>query len=213
MAKPKITHLADLQVTGALADGQDPITGRRHINLNKRERKDLSHQRTVETAVALFLDLDNDHTWQQIADELGVSLQTLRQLTKTQEFMDRYNEHFAELGHDPRLRVAQAAMVDLLPVAMRQLRSLLTEERVPHAVRLSAIKEIIRLNGIENAPPFSDKNELTKFLKDANVTTVVQNNTINNNMPPEYAQKIAAYTEGTFVDSVAAEEAEDQEGV
>ena len=71
MAKPKITHLADLQVTGALADGQDPITGRRHINLNKRERKDLSHQRTVETAVALFLDLDNDHTWQQIADELG----------------------------------------------------------------------------------------------------------------------------------------------
>ena len=210
MAKSKITHLADLQLTGALADGQNPVTGKRHINLNKKERKDFSRQKLLETAVALFLDLDGDHTWQQIADELGVSLQTLRQLTKEQEFMDRYNEHFAELGHDPRLRVAQAAMVDLLPVAMRQLRQLLVEERVPHAVRLSAIKEIIRLNGIENAPPFSDKNELTKFLKDAGVTTVVQNNTINNNVPPEYAGKITAYEEGTFVDKPT--EIEDQEG-
>jgi len=206
MAKPKITHLADLQVTGALADGQDPITGRRHINLNKRERKDLSHQRTVETAVALFLDLDNDHTWQQIADELGVSLQTLRQLTKTQEFMDRYNEHFAELGHDPRLRVAQAAIVDLLPLAVRQLRAVLVDEHVNASVKLSAIKEVLKMNGIADAPPTSDRSELAKFLKEAGVNTVVQNNTINNNVPPEFAGKITAYTEGKFEPEATASE-------
>jgi hypothetical protein len=177
----KITHLADIQLTGALADSQSPLTGKRHINLNKRERKNLAHQKMVETAVALFLDLENDHTWQSIADDLKISLVYLKQITKTQEFMDRYNEHFVELGHDPRLRVAQAAMADLLPLAVRQLRGLLTEERVPHTVRLSAIREVFKMNGIEDAPPSSDRNELAKFLKDANVN-VTQNNTIN--MPP-----------------------------
>jgi hypothetical protein len=206
MAKSKIVHVQDIQVTGALADGQDPLTGRRHINLNKRERKDLARQKMVETAVALFLDLEHDHTWQSIADELGISLQWLRQLTKTQEFMDCYNEHFAELGHDPRLRVAQAAIVDLLPLAVRQLRGLLTEERVPHTVRLSAIREVFKMNGIEDAPPTSDKSELAKFLKEANVT-VVQNNTMN--VPPEFAEKINAYTKGTFVEK--ANETEDQD--
>jgi hypothetical protein len=203
-----IVHLNEIEVTGPLADHADPVSGRRHINLNKDERRALANQARIEKAVSLFLDLEADHTWQQIADELHISLQWLRQLTKTKEFMDCYNEHFVELGHDPRLRATQAALADLLPVAFRQLRGLLTRSGVSDTVRLNTIREVLKLNGIEDAPPVSDKSELAKFLKEANLT-VVQNNNVTNNVPAEFAEKIKEYTEGTYTE-IPSEEMPDE---
>src|SRR5512144_798976 len=85
--------------------------GRRAIKLRSDERTTLQQENMIETAVAMFLDLENEHTWEEIASALGISVPTLKKLTKSQAFIDKYNEHFADLGHDPRLKAGQAALV------------------------------------------------------------------------------------------------------
>jgi hypothetical protein len=65
----------------------------------------------------------------------------------------------------------------------------------PPSVRFNVTKEVMRLNGID-APRIvqSDKNELTEFLKDANIN--VQVNQVN--IPPEFTEMINDYVEGHF---------------
>jgi hypothetical protein len=166
-----------------LARGSLP-DGRRRINLQRRERQQLSRNLLVERAVALFLDLENDRTWQEIADELGIALPTLKKLTKEKEFEDAYNAHFVELGHDPRLMASRQAVSDLVPLAVRELRSLLADQFTPPTVRLNAIKEILHYAGFDDTKTKGDdKREVADFLKGAGVVNITQNNL----MPAEYA--------------------------
>ncbi len=184
----------EAEVTGALADRIMP-DGRRKIKLNSQERAIFSKQQQIETAVMLFLDIEKDHTWEEIAGELGISVQSLKDLTKTQQFVDVYDQHFAELGHDPRLKSAQAAIVDLLPLAVRELRELLTDGDVPASVRFRAIEKIIELNGIGPAKGGQmDRHELMEFLKGANVQIT------QNNIQAPYDANISAYVEGRWSD-------------
>jgi AraC-like DNA-binding protein len=161
--------------------------GKRALMLRQEEREALQIQQRVERAVALFLDIEHEHSWQAIADELGISVPTLKKLTKTKEFEELYNQYFVELGHDPRLAASRQAVADLLPLAVRRLRNLLIDESTPPTVTLNAIKEVMHYTGL--ATPTSsknDKNELAEFLKKAGVQEVnlTQTNTI---VPPEYA--------------------------
>jgi hypothetical protein len=191
-SKPR---LDEIQITGALATRINS-RGRRNLSLTKKERHDLKKQEQVEKAVAMFLDLTQARSWDQIAHELGVSLPTLKTLTKTQAFMDTYSLYFAELGHDPRLRASQAAISDMLPVAIRELKVMLTDPSVSPSVRFQVIKEIIRLNGIDQPKTGqSDKQELNEFLKTANINVNVTNNGVN-----PYAKDMEAYVEGRYED-------------
>jgi hypothetical protein len=186
--------LAETEVTGALAERVMP-DGRRKIKLNSQERAIFSRSQMIETAVRLFLDIEQDHTWEEIAGELGISILALKDLTKTQEFIDVYDQHFAELGHDPRLRSAQAAIVDLLPLAVRELRELLTDGDVPASVRFRAIEKIIELNGIgPQKGGQMDRHELMEFLKGANI------NVTQNNIQAPFDGNISAYVEGRWND-------------
>jgi hypothetical protein len=186
--------IASLEVKGALAERTLP-DGRRKLKLNSGERQELYRQRQIETAVALFLDIEHDHSWEQIAEAVGVSASTLKAMTKSDQFMAVYNEHFVELGHDPRLKASKAALVDMLPKAIRVLKEMITSEGTPPSVRLNAIKEILRLNGFEaNKPIQSDKQELADFLKGAGM----QVNNISVNLPAEYKEKMQEYVEGQF---------------
>jgi hypothetical protein len=197
-------HLSETVVTGALAARIMP-DGRRKIKLNNQERAIFSKSQQIETAVRLFLDIEQDHTWDEIGAELGISVMALKDLTKTQEFIDRYDQHFAELGHDPRLRSAQAVIVDLLPLAVRGLRELLTGGEVPASVRFRAIEKIIELNGIGPAKAGQmDRHELMEFLKGTNIS-LTQNN-ISAAVPlSPYGTNISAYVEGRFSDIEAHE--------
>lgn len=196
-------RMDEIQVTGVLAERTN-ARGQRMIKLRKAERSDFLQQRRIEQAVALFLDLEADHSWQEIANQLGISVLGLKDLTKTKAFMETYSRHFVELGHDPRLRATQAAIVDLLPAAVRELREMVTGPVSPQ-VKLQAIKEIFRLNGLEKIhDKASDRDELARFLKESGAQiTMINNQAI---LPADFQQNIKAYTEGRFRDIQSYEE-------
>lgn len=145
-------------------------TRKRAIGLKKKERLALQRRKQIEEAIAYFLDIETHLTWQQIADKMGISYQTLVAISKTPEFNDIYAQHYIQIGHDPRLVATQAAIVDLLPVALGELRKILTGDDISPTAKLGAIKEIIRVSGIESRQTAStDRNELTQFLTQAGV--------------------------------------------
>lgn len=194
--KRRRRKLAEIEITGVLAERMDD-RGRRRIKLRAHERDAFERSAMIEKAVALFLDTRSDHSWDQIAQALGISVMALKDLTKSQAFMDKYDEHFAELGHDPRLKGAQAALVDLLPKAVRELSLLLSSGDTPPSVKMKAIEKILELNGIRpNKGGEMDRAELMEFLKSANITINQQQ---NNYLPP-FEKNISAYAEGRWED-------------
>ena len=147
--------------------------------LNEHEKKDLRFQQKIERAVSLFLDLETDRTLTQIATEMNLSINALKDLTRLPEFMDAWNQHFMDLGHDPRLKATQAALVDMVPAAVRQLKVLIVDTDTPAPTRLAAIKELFRMVGVDAPKNTNERNELAEFLKNHDVTL----NQININPP------------------------------
>jgi hypothetical protein len=139
--------------------------GRRKITLRKVERKELRRRQLCEAAAALFLDLEDHRTWQEIAEELGITVSQLKTLTNSEQFERVYNELFADLGHDPRYRAAQAQVSDLLPLAVKSHRDILSREGVADGVRLRAVQEVYKLNNLKGAQgDQSDREALARFL-------------------------------------------------
>jgi hypothetical protein len=189
-------------ISGVLEEKRRLPDGRRKITLRKSERQALRRQQRAEAAAALFLDLDNHRTWAEIAEVLEISPAQLKDLTKTPEFDTAYNMLFAEIGHDPRYRAAQGQIADMLPLAVRELKSLLTNPNTAAGVRLRAVKEILALNGLtEPQIAQSDRQELAKFLNEHEVN-FQQNNAVI--VPPGYMEKFAELNdvvEGQIVDT------------
>jgi len=176
----------EIVVTGVLADRM--IGGKRRMQLTKAERRELKHNRLVEKAVSLFLDIEQPHSWKEMALELGISQPALKDLTKTQEFMDAYSAFYVELGHDPRLKASQAAVADMLPTAINALKTMLSSSATRDTVKLNIIREVIKLNGM-GAPETknNDRQELADFLKGAGVN--IEN--MNVAVPPDYLKHMA----------------------
>ena len=74
----------------------------------------------------------------------------LKDMTKTEAFIEAYDQHFAELGHDPRAKSARAALADMLPAAVRQLRSLLTMAGIAWGVAFSPDGKLLAAGGADN---------------------------------------------------------------
>jgi hypothetical protein len=138
---------------------------RRSIKLTKDEREAFQYREKVEKCVAMFLDLNRELTWAQIAKELKISVPSLHNLTKSELFNEKYNEYFSELGHDPRIKVSQQALADMVPLAVRTLREILIDPEASSASRLKAVEQVFRMAGVESiSQKQSDKSELQKFL-------------------------------------------------
>lgn len=191
--------LETMQITGALADRLMP-DGRRRIRLSAAERRALTKQQKAEQAVALFLDLETGRTWAQIATEMDLTGEQLRDLAKTDEFDIAYNAMFGDLGHDPRFKVAKSALADLLPTAVREMRTMLTAEKTPAAVRLKVIQDVLKLNGMaEPQQQQSDRQELAQFLV-ANKIDITQ---MNMAIPPEYMDALRQMNTAETIDAEA----------
>jgi hypothetical protein len=172
--------------------------GKRTIKLRADERAAFREQRLIESAVNLFLDIDTPHTWKQISEELDVSMVKLKEMTKSKEFIETYDAHFADLGSDPRVKVARAQLADLLGTAVNTLEKLMTTPATSDTVKLNAAKEVIRLSGInEMERGVSDKGELAEFLKKANLNIGEMN---FNMAPPDFEKSIAQYENGDFIE-------------
>ncbi len=188
--------LEETTVSGVLSERRK-ADGRRRIRLNEQERGLFFERQLVERAVAMFLDLERAYSWREISQELGLSIRQLKDLTKSELFNDVYNEHFQELGHDPRLKASQAAITDLLTTAVNQLKSLLIAPDTPASVRYNAIVKVLELNGITaQKGGANDKQQLANFLKEAGVN-LTQNNveTMVVQVPQEYQRGIQRYEE------------------
>jgi hypothetical protein len=184
--------LSDASPTGALDERRLP-DGRRKIKLRRAEREALARRQRAEAAAALFLDLETGRTWADIAQELDLSPAQLKDLTKTPEFDAAYNMLFAELGHDPRFRAVQGALADMLPLAVRELKNLLTLPGTPAGVRLKAAEKIMDLNGISKPQQqHSDRQELVRFLVEHRINF----EDLAIPVPPEYAQTMRSLPEG-----------------
>ena len=163
MAQHTRERVCELEQSGPLALRKGSVN--RSISLKKQEREYLKFRAKVEKAVSLFLDLNVERTWAQIATELGTSVPGLHNLTKSDEFNEIYAQYFADLGHDPRLKVSQQALADMVPLAVRTLREIIVNPESPASARIKAIEMIFKMAGVERVTPKeSDKSELQSFL-------------------------------------------------
>lgn len=177
--------VGDLKPTGILASRSKTKGRNRRLSLLKEEKKMLVYRANVEKAVAMFLDLNTERSWAQMAAELGIGVNALHNLTKTDEFNEVYNQYFSELGHDPRIKVSQQALTDMVPMAIRTLREILQDPDATTSARLKAIEMVFRMAGIEKVTPKeSDKGELQSFLLGRGVN--IQQ--VNISLPPELAR-------------------------
>lgn len=170
----------------------------RRVMLTNAERDALLDNQMIESAVALYLNLDESKTQSEIATELGVTVRQLKYLTQTEEFKTVYNEHFSELGHDPRLKATKAGLVDLLPLAFRRLTGILNNGDTPATVLMKAIDRVFELNGIQpQEAKVSDRKELAEFLGTHGLQ-MTQNNFF---LPPpdEYAVALEEVEAGVVV--------------
>jgi hypothetical protein len=184
------------QVTGALAERQTS-KGRR-VKLTKAEREAFQRQQRAELAAVYFLDLEEGHTWKSIAEAMDISVHQLKEVTKTEEFDEAYNQLFADLGHDPRYRAAQGALADMLPLALGKLKSLISSDQTAGGTKLRAIEKVIALNGLENVQPVqSDRQELVQFL----VNNKIDLTSVQIVLPQEYHEAETEIIEGEYKDT------------
>jgi len=192
-------RLDEVEITGALAERILP-NGKRAIKLRKKEREELQEQRLIESVVAMFLDLETGHSWEEIARELNIPMIRLKDITKSEEFMEVYSQHFAELGHDPRLRASQQAISDMLPSAIRELRTMVTSSSTAPTTKLNAIKLIMQYSGVETPKPgMSDRKELREFLKESGIN--IEN--VNIQAPPVPMEYREIVDQANIIDGTA----------
>jgi hypothetical protein len=169
MGRPK----KNPESVGVLAERQHP-DGRRKIKLRNSERAALEHRRLIEGAVALFLDTEVGRTWAEIAEELHISPQKLRDITKSEEFERAYDLMFAEVGHDPRYKAAQGALMDLITPAIAELRSIITSRGPSPATKVKAIELALKVAKLElKTPEDSDRTDIMKWVFEHKATVTV----------------------------------------
>lgn len=165
--------------------------GRRRLQLNSRERADLLKKQMAQRVAAMYLDLNEKKSLGQMAEEVGVSVHTLKEITKSKEFEAAYAAQFHEIGNDPRYKAAQAEAVSLLPVAMSKLGSLLTSPDTPPTVVLKAVQEVFGLNKLESADnAVYSRQELVTLLTSAGV-------------PEESDKPVMVEPEEDYIDAMA----------
>jgi hypothetical protein len=192
-------------LNGALAVSE----GRRHLNLTQGEREALARQRQIEQAVALFLDLETDRTWTQIAAELDMSVSALKRLSQSADFMAVYEDALATIGHDPRLMAVTSSLGDLLPAARRRLERLITSADTPDGVALKAIERLFQWTGADSRIETDNPEALKNFLNQHNVQIQGDLNIIN--IPPEYQQAFERYLGGEVIEAEVCKDEEESQ--
>lgn len=186
--------------------------GRRRLKLTGGERKDIRRKRHIDQLISMLLDLETSRTRAQMAEELGISEAKIKDLTKDPYFAKRYEDRRLDIENDPAASLAKAAIVEALPKAARTLLLLL--DSPSDTVKLKTALEIVKLGGVK--PPETgktDRSDLARFLKDANVN--IENvNVLNAGMipvPKEYQEAMDRHIIDVESRDVPTSEQEDDE--
>lgn len=165
----------------------------RHINLTIAERADLAQQQKIEAAVAMFLDLQHDHTWKEIAQSLDMSLASLKRLSQTTEFNATYQNALSVVGHDPRLAAITSSLGDLLPMAYRRLKTILGNPQGDDRVAMRAIEKLFEWTKLTESDASDDPAALTAFFKNNGVQVEGNLQLVNINVPSEYLEAFGKF--------------------
>ncbi len=190
---------------GSVESGELAVwDGRRHLNLTQDEREALANRQKMEQAIALFLDLQQDHTWKEIADTLGMSLSALKRMTQTGDFQRMYDDALATVGHDPRLQAIKSTLGDLLPAAYRRLHKIISSEDTDDRAALRAIEKLFSWTGVEDGVQSDDPTMFANFLKQHGAAIAPEVNSLNLNIPPEYLDAYSRFLRPESTDTGAA---------
>jgi hypothetical protein len=142
--------------------------GRRRLQLNQNEKQELRTSAMIDSLVFMMLDLSEDSlTYSEMAEELDITVAQLKNLTRTEEFQDRWNERFMQLGTDPRVQATHAHIVELLPMAFTALKDGITDPDVPWTAKRDFIFKVFDLSGIERPENIrNDRKEAENFLSE-----------------------------------------------
>jgi hypothetical protein len=173
---------------------------RRKLNLSRTDRTELLQKRQIELAVSYFLDLEQDRTVKQIAEEMGITVGALKHLTTTTQFQEVYDDAMMQLGHHPRLQALSTQLPELAPLAYQALKRMLMPGTA-HTAQVSAIKLLFDTLSIGEQIREEDPAALTNFMQSKGVT--VQNNNFIFNIPTEYRDAFQKWMGGEVVDANA----------
>jgi hypothetical protein len=153
---------------------------RRKIKLTKADKQEIVEQKQREHAVSLFLDLEQNRTTQQIAEEVGLSLSSLKRLTQTPEFMELYDQTLMDISHHPRMMALQTGIVDLLPASYMAMKRLLGPNTA-HTAQVAAVKLLWETASVGDNLDRGGGEELGNYLKSQGVN--IENMLVNVNIP------------------------------
>jgi hypothetical protein len=182
---------------GPLAE-RTTADGRRRLKLNQDEREAFLTSTQIDRIVHMVLNIEEDYTYGQMAEELEISVPQLKNLMRTPEFQDRYNEYFMELGKDPRVRLTQAKIAELLPKAFMTMKKGLEDPEAPWTAKVKIVEKILELSGIERPQTLqNDRKEFEQFWEEE----AGEDDRIRISIPAKFAQTRQAYERGeSFVD-------------
>ena len=197
MPRRKKSEVLEASSKGAMRERITP-SGRRNLMLTIKERKEFSRSEAIEHAVACYLNVSKTRMSEtQMAEECGLTISAFKNMTRSDDFIELYSKNYEDLGHSPLLNPAKTMIGNMLIKSLGIFDELMSDADTPANTRFQMIKWAVEMNGLQAPKPVgSDKDELTNFLKDANVTQI-NNNTLV--LPDGFHEKIHEYVDGSFV--------------
>jgi len=180
---------------GPLAE-RTTVDGRRRLKLNKDEKANIQLMQKVNDLVPMILTLEDSLTYQEMAEKMNMTVPEMKNLMRTEEFQDAYNEYYIQLGHDPRVEYVQSRIVELLPAVFTQMQRAMTSDEVPWTARWQIMSKVLELSGIEKPQNIqNDRKEIEKFLSDR----VESGDNIQISIPTSYMEAMQKYKDGEDV--------------
>lgn len=178
--------------------------GRRRLQLNAKERANYRESLLIDRLVLMILTLDeNSKTYEEMAEELDISVAQLKNLTRTEEFQERYNQHFMELGQDPRVEITQSRIVELLPQVFLQMQEGLTDPEVPWTAKWKIMEKVLDLAGIDKPDLIdNERKEIEEFLLNKSESE----DSIQIIIPGKYMETMEKYNQGETIDNAVEDE-------
>jgi hypothetical protein len=191
------------QPTGPLAE-RTTEDGRRRLKLNSDEREDLRESLMIDRLVHMILTLDEDSmTYAEMAEELDITVAQLKNLTRTEEFQERYNQHFLQLGQDPRVEVTQSKIVELLPMVFLQMQEGLENPNVPWTAKWNIMEKVLELAGIDKPEMAqNERKEIEEFLLNKSESE----DSIQIIIPGKYMETMEKYNQGQTIDNAVGDD-------
>lgn len=144
--------------------------------------------------IPMLMDINAHHTSAAIARQVAghfdipYSVRDLDELYRTPLFQQVFP--LGSAGHDPRIDVAKAAIVDAVTLATQEMLNLLRASTTPATVKARLIEKVYELANVQAShAKASNTNELEQFFREMGVVNVTQVNIgtlINGTLPEEY---------------------------